>query len=199
MQQYRTQLWNADIHSEIAAGGFGICGYVVPLLRYQRTIRLATTYDDSLTTEVAGVAECTPPVIGGNPITSREGLEQEMTERRGAAVSGRGMRFHVTGPVAHTGFREPTWLLTGRDFIRAIHLGCDLMLTWIILDRLDNKRDTKCPCYLAQEHSLAHCLQGSESSTMMRSQDACSIRLKRKTCPLTGALTFVPKDVYLCF
>lgn len=98
-------------------------------------------------------------MIGGNPIASREKKEQEMMERRNTSLSGRGLHFHVKVPAAHTWLREPTRLLTGRDFIRAIHLRFDLMPTRIILNRLDIWLDAKCPCCLTQEHSLAHCLQ----------------------------------------
>ncbi|KAF6035249.1 hypothetical protein EB796_006453 [Bugula neritina] len=96
--------------------------YLVPLLRYGQNCKLLG-YDDPLTHIITRNVTTPAPVIAGTPVTSKGDVREHFGKLLHSSVDGKGLLYHPTCPKVHQWVRTAhhKWL-TGRDFIRAVHL-----------------------------------------------------------------------------
>ena len=151
---------NADIYAAVKDGGLGIPSlrYLVPVHRHNRTTRLLQ-YDDPLTATILEGHSLASPIISGEPISSTSDIDTVHRNKLTSEVNGRGLRYHQEVPQCHRWVREPTTLLTGKDYIRVLHLRFNLMLSNILKHRLNKNTNINCPVCVNSVHSTAHVLQ----------------------------------------
>lgn len=116
----------AFFHADVADGGLGIPSlrYVAPLYRIGRLQNIGIPIFEEAQADVFLAAEMDRAVrrlapITPNPLTS-EGLSRYWRRRLRESMDGGGLKEASRHPQAHRWVREPTRLLTGRDFIQCI-------------------------------------------------------------------------------
>lgn len=75
------------------------------------------------------------------------------------ATDGKGLAEHEKVPQAHRWTREPTKLLTGRDYIRINHLRYKTLVTNSLRNRINKSVTVYCPVCVNTPHTLSHILQ----------------------------------------
>jgi len=146
----------AIFHSTTEHGGLGIPSflYQVPLLRYSRNGRLLT-YDYPITTVINDNLPTPAPTIIGTPMTSKEDIKVHFKNILHNFVD-----FHPTCPKVHQWIRTANHSrLTGRDFIRAVHLRHNLLPSGMMLSRLSSAHSRNCPVCVNAPNTVAHILQ----------------------------------------
>jgi hypothetical protein len=156
----KTQFPTSFVYAPIRDGGLGIPSFrtSVPRLRHQRLCRL-TSYDDPLATLAVNINDLVSPEIAGESITSRTTEESFWRKQLLNTVDGKGFDYHQNIPQAHRWAREPTKLLSGRDFIRVNHLRYNLLMTRQLKHRMNRHASIFCPVCVNVPHTLSHILQ----------------------------------------
>ena len=151
----------AIFHATADDGGLNIQSflYLVPLLRYGRNCKLLG-YDDPLTHIVTENVTTPAPVIAGTPVTTKGDVREHFGKLLHSSVDGKGLLYHTTCPKVHQWVRTAhhKWL-TGRDFIRAVHLRHNLLPSGMMLSRLSSAHSKSCPVCVNAPYTVAHILQ----------------------------------------
>lgn len=151
---------NSIIHSNIRDGGLGVPSLRtrIPALRNRRITKLLTI-DDQVPSELLTAKDLTTPMFENQLAGTTDQVNNIWKEKLYASVDGAGLQYHQEVPKAHNWLREPTRLLTGRDFIRCVHLRYRLLMTNVLRHRMNANADTRCQACLMPRQDLAHTIQ----------------------------------------
>ncbi|KAF6027087.1 hypothetical protein EB796_014613 [Bugula neritina] len=115
--------------------------------------------NDTRTSMLIDQRDLAAPVISGKTVSTSDSLVSIWREKLDDSVDGKGLLFHRDVPEAHRWAREPTRILTGRDFVRVNHLRFNLLLTGQLKFRMCRQANIFCPVCPNRPHTLGHILQ----------------------------------------
>ena len=157
---------NAYFHSSVADGGLGIPSirWQAPLIRLRRLRRIilpnleGNMVADSFLLQEISICERRLRE-DGIILDSKAAVELMWRRKLYAAVDGNGLREAYHHPYAHRWVREPTRLLSGRDYLNCIRMRINALPTRsrTTRGRLDESRLCRAGCVKAE--TLNHVLQ----------------------------------------